>query len=79
MKTISKKLTKKIVDMLVDLAKNGTKYETFWGNYAKNVKMGIIEDDKNRDRLLKLLRFSTSKNMTGLVSFEEYIGRMKEN
>jgi HSP90 family molecular chaperone len=41
MKTISKKLTKKIVDMLGDLAKNSTNYEEFWNLYSKNIKMGM--------------------------------------
>ena len=51
MKTISKKLTKKIVDMLVDLSKNSTKYEDFWKSYGKYVKMGLIEDAVNRDKI----------------------------
>jgi HSP90 family molecular chaperone len=44
MKTISKKLTKKTLDMITELAKDEEKYKLFWRYYSKNIKMGLIED-----------------------------------
>ena len=32
------------------------KYETFWKNFGKNIKLGVIEDASNRNKLSKLLR-----------------------
>jgi heat shock protein beta len=32
------------------------KYEVFWKNYGKNIKLGVIEDSSNRMKLAKLLR-----------------------
>ena len=32
------------------------KYATFWKNFGKNIKLGVIEDSSNRNKLAKLLR-----------------------
>eukprot|EP00240_Pyramimonas_obovata_P003515 CAMPEP_0118921756 /NCGR_PEP_ID=MMETSP1169-20130426/929_1 /TAXON_ID=36882 /ORGANISM="Pyramimonas obovata, Strain CCMP722" /LENGTH=833 /DNA_ID=CAMNT_0006862535 /DNA_START=48 /DNA_END=2549 /DNA_ORIENTATION=+ len=55
-----------------------TKYEKFWKEYGKAIKLGIIEDSPNRTRLSKLLRFTTSKSDGKLVSLEQYVERMQE-
>ena len=53
------------------------KYKKFWTGFGKLLKLGIIEDTANRQRLAKLIRFHTSKSTDKLVSLEEYIERMK--
>ncbi|KAK3134579.1 hypothetical protein QOZ80_6AG0550970 [Eleusine coracana subsp. coracana] len=52
-------------------------YTKFWNEFGKSVKLGIIEDATNRNRLAKLLRFESSKSDGKLVSLDEYISRMK--
>ena len=32
------------------------KYATFWKHFGKNIKLGVIEDSSNRNKLAKLLR-----------------------
>ena len=32
------------------------KYDQFWKNFGKNIKLGVIEDATNRNKLAKLLR-----------------------
>lgn len=32
------------------------KYDLFWNNFGKNIKLGVIEDSSNRMKLAKLLR-----------------------
>lgn len=34
-------------------------YAKFWNEFGKSIKLGIIEDATNRNRLAKLLRFET--------------------
>lgn len=34
-------------------------YAKFWNELGKSIKLGIIEDTANRNRLAKLLRFET--------------------
>lgn len=40
--------------------------------------MGIHEDTTNRDKISQLLRFHTSKSGEELISFKDYVARMKE-
>eukprot|EP00899_Mesostigma_viride_P016157 jgi/Mesvir1/24542/Mv21880-RA.1 len=58
--------------------KGEKKYEKFWAQYGRSIKLGIIEDASNRTRLAKLLRFYTSASPDKLTSLDEYIERMKE-
>ncbi|KAJ3672403.1 hypothetical protein LUZ60_007124 [Juncus effusus] len=52
-------------------------YTKFWNEFGKSIKLGIIEDAHNRNRLAKLLRFESSKSEGKLASLDEYISRMK--
>ncbi|KAI3816333.1 hypothetical protein L1987_16026 [Smallanthus sonchifolius] len=52
-------------------------YTKFWKEFGKSIKLGIIEDSTNRNRLAKLLRFETTKSDGKLTSLDQYISRMK--
>merc|ERR1712149_171919 len=47
--------------------------------FAKNLKMGCYEDDSNRSKLSKLLRFQTSKSEGKEISLDKYLDRMAES
>merc|ERR1712139_28609 len=51
----------------------------FYKEFAKNLKMGCYEDDSNRSKLSKLLRFTTSKSEGKDVSLDKYLDRMAES
>jgi len=55
------------------------KYNRFWTEFGKNIKLGIIEDAANRNKLAQLSRWYTSKNINELSSLDDYIKRMKPN
>lgn len=58
---------------------NRGKYAKFWNEFGKSIKLGIIEDATNRNRLAKLLRFYSTKSGDKLASLDQYIERMKPN
>ncbi|MEQ8666872.1 MAG: molecular chaperone HtpG [Rhodospirillales bacterium] len=50
-------------------------YAAFWENFGSVLKEGIYEDTENRDNLLALARFKSTKG-DDLVSLDDYIARM---
>jgi molecular chaperone HtpG len=72
---------KKILAALESMAKNEPdKYATFWKEFGKVFKEGIVDDYSNKERIAKLLRFSTTYNDDPIpaIALEDYVGRMKE-
>jgi len=51
-------------------------YTTFWQEFGKSIKLGILDDHTNKDKLVKLLRFKSSKSDGKYISFEDYLDRM---
>merc|ERR1711920_674012 len=111
MKVISKKLVRKVLELMKKLAKEedsgeddedeeeedgdekeekeeaeekkdksdeeGT-WSKFWKEFNKNLKMGCYEDDSNRSKLSKLLRFTSTKSEGKQISLDKYLDRMQE-
>lgn len=74
---------KRVLDQLAKLAQADNKedYHQFWDTFGQVMKEGIIEDYANRDKLAKLLRFSSTHDNAKVqrVSLDDYIARMGEN
>merc|ERR1719235_1282394 len=107
MKVITKKLVRKVLELLKKLAKDEgdddeeddeekegeekkaaekekksdeeTPYEKFYKEFGKNLKMGCYEDDSNRSKISKLLRFTTTTSGEKEISLDKYLDRMAEN
>jgi molecular chaperone HtpG len=78
--TIRTGLTRRTLDLLAKLAKDDPeKYATFWKEFGAVLKEGPAEDTTNRDRIAKLLRFSSTHTNSEVqdVSLEDYVARMK--
>lgn len=74
-------LTKRALDMLEKMAKNAPEdFSKFWTAFGNVLKEGPAEDFVNREKIAKLLRFSTTENGTSEQnqSLEDYVSRMKE-
>jgi len=54
-------------------------YAKFYKEFNKNLKMGCYEDDSNRSKLSKLLRFKTTKSEDKDISLDTYLDRMAES
>ncbi len=71
---------KRVLTLLEDLAENQKeKFSTFWREFGKVIKEGVGEDFANKDRIAKLLRFSSTHNDSEeqTVSLADYVSRMK--
>merc|ERR1711920_155749 len=54
-------------------------WSKFWKEFNKNLKMGCYEDDSNRSKLSKLLRFQSTKSDDKEISLDKYLDRMQES
>jgi len=54
-----------------------SRFNKFYENFGKNIKLGVIEDVPNRTKLAKLVRFYSTKNPKELISLDDYIKKMK--
>jgi molecular chaperone HtpG len=78
LKAIKKSVTKKCIEMFTQIAENAEDFKKFYEQFGKNLKLGIHEDTTNRTKIAELLRYHSSKSGEEMVSFKEYIARMKE-
>lgn len=78
LKTIKTSLVKKCLELFNELLEDQDKYKKFYESYQKNIKLGIHDDHKNKDKLIEMLRFYTMKNVDTLVSLSDYIEKMSE-
>lgn len=79
--SIKNALTKRTLDTLEKLSQDDKeKYAGFWDEFGNVIKEGTTEDFANREKIAKLLRFSSSvdDNEKQRHSLEDYIARMKE-
>jgi len=79
LKTIKKAITKKCLELIAEVAENSEDWKKFYEQFSKNLKLGIHEDQTNREKLAGFLRYNTSKSGDDMISLKEYVGRMKEN
>jgi len=70
-------IARRVLEMLAKLAtEEPDKYRTFWAAFGNVLKEGVIEDPGNRERILPLLRFASTRGEGQVHSAAEYIARM---
>ncbi len=73
---IKKTSVKKVLSELEKLANDKEKYKAFYAEYGRVIKEGLYTDYENREQLLELVRFKSTKS-DELVSLKEYKERMQ--
>jgi len=79
--TIKAGSVKRVLGLLEDMAENDKdKYTKVWKEFGRVLKEGPGEDFANRERIAKLLRFSSTQtdSVDQTVSLADYVSRMKE-
>jgi molecular chaperone HtpG len=79
--TIRSGSIKKVLGLLEGMAKDAPEtYREFWKQFGKVLKEGPGEDFTNKERIARLLRFSSTETDSEeqTVSLEDYIGRMQD-
>jgi molecular chaperone HtpG len=74
-------LTRRVLDTLSKLATDEPeKYKTVWKEFGAVIKEGLAEDRVNREKILPLLRFASTREEGNepSVSLKQYVERMKE-
>merc|ERR1719486_374777 len=56
-----------------------SQWAKFYKEFNKNLKMGCYEDDSNRSKISKLLRFISTKSEEKDISLDKYLDRMQES
>merc|ERR1712072_705102 len=62
-----------------DKADEESTWAKFYKEFNKNLKMGCYEDDSNRSKISKLLRFVSTKSEEKEISLDKYLDRMQES
>jgi molecular chaperone HtpG len=78
-KVIRRSLTKKVLSTLKDLQANRPDdYTTFWTQFGRVFKEGLISDGDNRDAVLRLSSFASTASETESTTLADYVTRMKD-
>ncbi len=67
---------KKILSEIEKMATDAEKYKSFFEQFGRPIKEGLYQDHENKDTLLELVRFKSTKS-DDLVSFADYESRMQ--
>jgi molecular chaperone HtpG len=72
-------LVKKVLSMVKDMmTDNLDSYKTFWKEFGRVVKEGLLNDFENRDTILDIASFESTYHAEQLTTLRQYLERMKE-
>ncbi|WP_445159711.1 molecular chaperone HtpG [Mycobacterium sp. Dal123C01] len=76
---IRRRLTKKVLSTIKDLqSERPEDYRTFWTQFGRVLKEGLLSDADNQDTLLQISSFASTHSDEEATTLAEYVERMKE-
>jgi molecular chaperone HtpG len=76
---VRRRLVKKVLTTVKDLmGNNAERYQTFWNEFGRAVKEGLLEDPDNKDLILDIVSLASTRDPSALTTLREYVERMKE-
>ncbi len=78
-KAIRRRLTKKVLSTIQDLqSERPEDYRTFWTQFGRVLKEGLMSDFDNQDTLLRISSFASTHSDEEPTTLAEYVERMKD-
>jgi len=77
---IRKRLVKKVLSTVKDIqgAEDQTNYQTFWKEFGRVLKEGLLSDFDNRETLLQVSSFASTHSDSEVTTLAQYVERMAE-
>jgi molecular chaperone HtpG len=73
---IRRRLVKKVLQTIKALPDE--KYTTFWGEFGKAVKEGLLDDAENRESIMEICSFDSTHSAEEQTRIAGYVERMKD-
>ncbi|GAA2964317.1 MULTISPECIES: molecular chaperone HtpG [Streptomyces] len=74
-----RRLVKKVLSTVKEMmSASPENYRTFWKEFGRVLKEGLLQDFENRDALLEVSSFASTQDEEGLTTLRSYVDRMKE-
>ena len=76
---VRRRLVKKVLSTVRDLMTNDAdRYRTFWTEFGRAVKEGLIEDPENQDAILEVASLASTRSPDETTTLRGYVERMKD-
>ncbi|MGH3874792.1 MAG: molecular chaperone HtpG [Pseudonocardiaceae bacterium] len=74
-----RRLVKKVLSTVKEMmADNADSYQTFWTEFGRAIKEGLLNDFENRAAILDIASFASTGQAEQLTTLRQYLERMKE-
>ncbi|MGE2728454.1 molecular chaperone HtpG [Mycolicibacterium vaccae] len=78
-RAIRRRLTKKVLSTITEMqTEKPEKYRTFWAQFGRVLKEGLLTDTDNQEMLLRVCSFASTRSEDEPTTLAEYVTRMPE-